>query len=552
MLEQRIWMAQGINATYVSFRLVRATRPVALEIRPLCTFRDYHAHRRGFSETTVLRCADGLQVKFPSSPACWIKMEGAEIDVAPDWYWNFKHREEEARGLDGIEDLLCPGILKISLAAGENRVLVLSVDPHAPTSEVAQQAELDRQQKLTSADLGRVADEWSVFGTRLRLAADQFIVDRRRPETPGGKSVIAGYPWFADWGRDTMIALPGLALTTERFEIADQILRTFAGFLSQGMLPNRFPDSGERPEYNTADATLWFFLAVEQYVRLSGDIRLRRDLYPALKESIAWHVRGTRYGIGMDPKDGLLRAGEPGVQLTWMDAKVGDWVVTPRIGKCVEINALWFNALQAMKEFAAQERDSEASARFTALTETVVENFGQRFWNVRNCCLYDVVDGPEGDLDEFGRRADASMRPNQIFAVSLEHGLLGAVRARAVVDACARRLWTPVGLRSLAADDPRFAPRYCGGPSERDGAYHQGTVWSWLLGPFTLAHFRAYGDLAIARSYLAGLNGHLREGCVGQVSEIFDGMPPFAPRGCFAQAWGVAEALRAWRILDER
>jgi predicted glycogen debranching enzyme len=309
------------------------------------------------------------------------------------------------------------------------------------------------------------------------------------------------------------------------------------------MLPNRFPDTGQTPEYNTVDATLWYFIAVHEYLRYSHDAALRQQLYPLLCDIIAWHVRGTRFGIQVDESDGLLSAGTSGTQLTWMDAKVGDWVVTPRAGKCVEINALWFNALMIMRELAAAEQDHAAAVEFASRAARVADSFNSRFWFAAGGYLYDVI-----ALDGL---PDPSLRPNQLFAISLPHRLLDQHRARAVVDVCARTLWTPLGLRSLAPHQRDYLGHCCGTPAQRDAAYHQGTVWSWLLGPFVIAHFRAHGNAALARSYLAGLEAHLRQGCVGQISEIFDGDPPFTPRGCYAQAWSVAETLRAWSELHD-
>jgi len=555
VLEQRIWMAHGFNTTYVRYRVVRASGPVDLELRPLCTYRDYHSLRRGRADVRVSLCSDGIEVRYPDGQPYRICMDGATVTLSPDWYWNFKHREESARGLDDLEDLFAPALLRVSLAPGGMRTVVLSGDAASPApADEALEADVRRQRQLLTlppqmtGGPARGGNDWE---RQLVLAADQFIADRENAAGARvGKTVIAGYPWFSDWGRDTMIALPGLTLATGRFEVAAGILRTFAGFLSDGMLPNRFPDGGEPPEYNTADATLWFFVAVDEYIRASGDTTLRTQLYPALKEAVTWYRKGTRYGIRVDGNDGLLRAGEPGLQLTWMDAKVGDWVVTARIGKCVELNALWYNALNIMKGLAEQEGDADGARTFASWLDHFTASFEYRFWFVRGGYLYDVIDGPEGTVDGFGHRCDASLRPNQLFAVSLRYPLLRDARARAVVDVCARKLWTPVGLRSLAADDPRFAPAYRGGQRERDGAYHQGTVWSWLLGPFALAHFNAYRDASRARGYLTGFKGHLREACLGQVSEIFDGAAPFTARGCYAQAWAVAEILRAWRQLD--
>jgi predicted glycogen debranching enzyme len=338
-----------------------------------------------------------------------------------------------------------------------------------------------------------------------------------------------------------MIALPGLGLATGRHDVARSVLRTFGRFVSEGMLPNRFPDGGETPEYNTVDATLWYFHALDQYLAATGDRQLVAELYPVLLEIVEAHLTGTRYRIHADT-DGLLHAGEPGVQLTWMDAKVGDWVVTPRIGKPVEINALWYRALVVMESFAALQGDPLAERRFAMLAGNVLRSFRRRYWSKEHGYLADVIDGPSGT-------ADYSLRPNQIFAVSLDPTLLEQEQAGAVVDVCARELWTPVGLRSLAQREREYTGRYAGGPRDRDAVYHQGTVWSWLLGPFALAHWQVYRDAAAARAYLSGIAPHLREACIGQVSEVFAGDAPHAPEGCVAQAWSVAEVLRAWREI---
>src|SRR5437660_6273672 len=374
---------------------------------------------------------------------------------------------------------------------------------------------------------------------RLVLAADQFLVRRPLPDDPDGATVIAGYHWFGDWGRDTMIALPGLTLATGRPELARKILTTFARFVDRGMLPNRFPDGSGAPEYNTADATLWYVEALRAYHESTGDDGLLKDLYLTLESILAWHRDGTRYGIRQDPADGLLAAGEPGVQLTWMDAKVGDWVVTPRIGKPVEINALWYNALVAMAGFARRLR--RPAGDLEAQASRVAAGF-ERFWNPHDGRCFDVLDGPDGK--------DTALRPNQIFAVSLPASPLSAERRRAVVDACARHLLISYGLRSLAPSDAHYVGRYGGDQRTRDGAYHQGTAWSWLLGPFALAHFAAYGDAARAREFLVPLADHLEDHGLGSIAEIFDGDVPFAPHGCIAQAWSVAETLRAWQALD--
>ena len=473
------------------------------------------------------------------------------------WYWNVRHREEGARGLDELEDLFHPGYFECELAPGQSQAWILTAETHEPMSAVAAwAAECARQKEIVTrlrripACVGAAAEAAPL--ERLALAADQFLVERR--DLGGGATgatVIAGYPWFSDWGRDTMIALPGLTLATGRGDIAASVLRTFARFVNQGMLPNRFPDGGEAPEYNTVDASLWYFVAVHEYLRATHDPVLAAQLYPVLKDMLGWHTRGTRYGIRVDPEDGLLRAGEPGVQLTWMDAKVDDWVVTPRIGKPVEVNALWFNALSIVRDLAAELGHEPDRAEFARLAAAVQSQFEQAFWFEAGGYLYDVIDGNEGAPDASGRRRDASLRPNQIFALSLPHTLLGAQKARRVLEVCAAELWTPLGLRSLAPRDHRYQGHYGGDPLERDRAYHQGTVWSWLLGPFVTAHYRVHGNAPAALAFLRGIPAHLREACIGQVSEIADGEPPFAPRGCFAQAWGVAEVLRAWTQVLE-
>jgi len=370
---------------------------------------------------------------------------------------------------------------------------------------------------------------------QLTLAADQFIASRPLTANDSGHTIIAGYHWFGDWGRDTMISLPGLTLTTRRFDIARSILSTFAQFAHQGMLPNRFPDAGEEPEYNTVDATLWYVEAVRQYIDATGDHTLLKTLFPVLLDMLNWYRKGTRFGIGMDPKDHLLYAGEEGLQLTWMDAKVGDWVVTPRIGKPVEINALWYQAWLTLGQFAKHLH--EPHKEFLQLANAIYTSF-QRFWHepLRRC--YDVLDGPHGH--------DTAPRPNQLFAVSLPHSPLTDKQQQAVVDYCAQHLYTSYGLRSLGPEDPHYVGQYGGNIQKRDGAYHQGTVWGWLLGAFVLAHHRVYRNRRMALSYLKPIAHHLNDYGLGTLGEIFDGQPPFAPQGCIAQAWTVAEVLRAW------
>jgi predicted glycogen debranching enzyme len=554
LLEQRIWMANGRNTTYVSFTLRAATQAMDLELAPLCAYRDYHTHTQGGWPLDVATEPLGCRVTaFSGARPYRLLTDRGEFSAAPDWYWNFHHRVESERGLDAREDLFRPGVFRARLAPGETLTFIATAESDAPETPRAAFANETTRQRSLLRSAPEDAPRWV---KQLTLAADQFIVQRWSGHQQAGTTVIAGYPWFSDWGRDTMIALPGLALATGRASDAASILRTFASHASEGMLPNRFPDSGEAPEYNTVDATLWYFHAIDAYLDATGgDRALLRDLYPALREIIDWHRRGTRFGIRVDAADGLLHAGERGVQLTWMDAKIGDWVVTPRIGKPVEINALWHFALGRLAKWSAALGDKRAATELTREAARVAASFSKAFWFAEGGYLFDVVDSADDEFpsaaNALGQRADASLRPNQIFAVTLAPELLDDNQTRAVVATCARHLLTPVGLRSLAPSDPRFASRYHGGPRERDSVYHQGTVWSWLSGPFAFAHYRAFGNATHSLALLEGMGAHLGEACLGTLSEIFDGQPPHTPRGCFAQAWSVSETLRAWHALTK-
>jgi len=548
LIEKRLIMPHGENTTLIEYRVLRASAPVHLLVRPLCTYRDYHSHTQGGWDFGYQTLDDGFRIEaFEDAQPYEVRAVGAAEHVAtPEWYWRFRHRVEAYRGLDESEDLFGPGAFRAELAAGGAVAFVISSESSPSTDfHQAYTTEITRRQSLLD-NVDR--PELPAWVQQLVLSADQFVVARRSANVADGKTVIAGYPWFGDWGRDTMIALPGLTLTTGRFDVAQDILQTFAKHIDRGMLPNRFPDSGEEPEYNTIDATLWYIHAIREYTVHSRDTQLVAALFDTLIDIVDWHRRGTRYDIHVDSEDGLLTAGQEGVQLTWMDAKVGDWVVTPRIGKCVEINALWYNALVCIADLAIRLNKSDVAATFQQQASEVAKSF-QRFWSDELGYLHDVIDGPEGVAGGDGKRADSSLRPNQIFAVSLPFSPLNPEHQRAVVDACACGLVTSYGLRSLGPSEAHYVAHYGGGPLERDGAYHQGTVWAWLLAPFAEAHFRVYGNVEQAQSFLDPLGVHLREACLGSISEIFDAEPPHVARGCFAQAWSVSETLRVWMKL---
>jgi predicted glycogen debranching enzyme len=461
-------------------------------------------------------------------PRLYFSHNAASVERSGQWYRDFEYAIERERGFDYREDLYQPFSLTFKLSKPAF-VIASTEHEHLADFELLEKTEIKRRAMLVAK-----AGKRKTLSPHLALAADQFIVERG-----DGKTVIAGYPWFSDWGRDTMIALNGLTLATNREEIAESILAEFANHISEGMLPNRFPDAGEEPEYNTVDATLWYFEAIRAYLQKTGDIEfVREKLYDKLVDIIDWHVMGTRYGIKVDT-DGLLSAGEPGVQLTWMDAKIGDWVVTPRTGKPVEIQALWYNALRIMADIAAILGDEEKQDEYADMAEIARESFNGQFWNEAEQCLYDVVNG---------NGKDAAVRPNQIFAVSLPYTMVSDEKAEKIVEKVEAELLTPVGLRSLSPADPAYVPRYIGSPLERDSAYHQGTVWGWLIGPFLDSYRRVHPDNPTTRKrvsvILSGFETHLMQAMAGQVSEIFDAEAPFAPRGCPAQAWSVAELLR--------
>jgi len=541
LLEKRVWMQQGANTTYVRYDLVRAGRPLTLILKALVNYRDYHATTRAnHRRFDVQRFKHGLGITaFEGAVPFYLLSATADAEPAHDWFRDFELAEERRRGYDDREDHLHTGTFRARLKPGDSVTLVASTEP-APNldGDAALEARREYERDLLecwSQQSPRVARQAPAWIGQLVLAADQFIVECPQAGDSEGCSVIAGYPWFGEWGRDTLISLPGLALSTGRPEIARRILCRWAQYVDCGMLPNRLPDAGRVREYNAVDAALWYFEALRQYYAATRDRGLLAELFPVLGDIIDWHIRGTRFKIHVDHADGLLCAGDPGVPLTWMDAKVGDGVVTPRIGKPVEVNALWYNALVVMSGFAREL--GTLAGNYAAMARRTRRGFA-RFWNEAAGYCFDVIDGPEGN--------DASLRPNQILAVSLPATPLTRQRQRAVVDVGARHLLTPFGLRSLAPGDPRYRGRYEGGPRERDAAYHQGTAWGWLLGPFVLAHLRVYRDPNRAAAFLQPFEHHLKVHGVGTASEIFDGDAPFRPRGCIAQAWTVAEILRAW------
>jgi predicted glycogen debranching enzyme len=532
-IEQELFVPQGVSLVAVRWRLLGdggAGGPAAvrLHVRPFLSGRDLHALHHANPAFDFEAVAEGERVSWaPYRGVPRIEaVSNGSYRQAPEWYHNFLYSEERARGLDFEEDLAAPGIFSWDLAASE-AVLILGTAGALPSDSAVQafsrlrHTEHDRRRRLGSA---------------LLRAGDAYLVRRG-----SGKTIVAGYPWFTDWGRDTFIALRGLCLATGRLSEARSILLQWAGLVSEGMLPNRFVDQGDAPEFNSVDASLWYVIAVHDYLRAmeaGGRKTAESDrdiLAEAVRAIVSGYSRGTRFGIRLEP-DGLLAAGEPGVQLTWMDAKVGDWVVTPRIGKPVEIQALWLNALRIAGEFTREHRDA---------LEQGLRSFNQRFWYADGGYLFDVV-----DVDHHLGSVDPTLRPNQILAVGgLPYAVLDERLAPHVVDTVAATLWTPLGLRTLPRDDPRYVARYEGDVRSRDGGYHQGTVWPWLLGPFVEAWVRVRGNTPAARRearkrFFDPLLEHLWQAGLGHVAEIADAEPPHTPRGCPFQAWSVGEALR--------
>ena len=558
VIEKRLFLPHMQNSVLLSYELLSGAAKVELSLRPSVNFR---AQESPVSEPLgwpyAFRAVAGhfeLWLTDSAIPPLRITLTAADTAFTSKSTRidNVLYPVEESRGYQARGDLWSPGYFTFALHAHQPATLVASTEPIETMGVMAPQelleAERGRRRRLLAL-AGPGAQDGIV--AELVLAADQFII------TPAGRAgesarahafgdevrtVIAGYHWFTDWGRDTMISLEGLTLTTGRWLEAGYILRTFAHYVRDGLIPNMFPEGEREGLYHTADATLWFFHAVDRYVETSGDRLTLSLLYPTLKRIIECHVRGTRFGIHVDPRDGLLIQGADEAQLTWMDAKVGGWVVTPRRGKAVEINALWFNALRLMERWAPGHAD-EASA-YRARADQAQHAFNERFWFAEGGYLYDVVDA-EGDGN------DPKCRPNQVFAIALPNPVLARERWAQVMGVVRDRLLTPVGLRSLAPGDPDYKARYFGDLRTRDAAYHQGTVWGWLVGPFIDAWLKVYpDDLAGARRALDGFAPHLDEACIGSISEVFDAQPPYTPRGCIAQAWSVAELLRVNRAVS--
>jgi len=554
VIEKRVSLVHMQNTVHVSYRVLEGGGTLKLELRPSVSFRPHEGRVVGAVPTEYSLNATGgrFEISGPSPyPPLRMFVFGDSPSFTIDGHevQNLVYRIEKGRGYDHVGALWSPGYLRAELAKGHDVTFVasteswesmLALDPAA-----AYAAETLRRERLIAEADPRARGG---MGEELVLAGDQFVitpasrvVDTARAQAAGDevRTVIAGYHWFTDWGRDTMISLEGLTLSTGRHQEAGYILRTFGLYVKDGLIPNMFPEGKSDGLYHTADATLWFFHALDRYLEATGDRLTLQVLLPALKDIFQKHMQGTRFGIRVDPEDGLLTQGEEGVQLTWMDAKVDDWVVTPRRGKAVELNALFYNALRLLSRWLREEEGEASALPVTEAADRVRTSFNQRFWYAEGGHLYDVLDGPDG-------KSDPALRPNQIFAISLTHPVLAEERWRAVMDVVERELVTPVGLRSLGRNHPDYKPRYDGDLRSRDAAYHQGTVWSWLSGPFVDAWLKVNpGKEEEAQRFLAGFGPHLGEAGMGSISEVFDAEPPFTPRGCVAQAWGVAEVLRA-------
>ncbi len=554
VLEKRVCMVHTQNTTYITYRLIQG-KDAVLDLRPAVDIRPHEGLLEGpkHEQYRFSAVAHGYELVVSSDlPPLRLAFlgEGSSFQSALEQVSDLRYRIEQSRGYDWKGNLWSPGCFSVRLEEGHGASLVASTEPWdhvaALSPEDAFAGESERRRRLL-----RTAPEEARSGiaAELVLAADQFLItpvgrtrDTVQAHSIGDevRTVIAGYHWFAEWGRDTMITLEGLTLSTGRFLDAQYILRSFAKYIRNGLIPNMFPEGKISGLYHTADASLWFFHAADRYIQATQDIETREVLLPKLLDIIEHHQRGTDFGIGVDPSDGLLRQGADGYQLTWMDAKVDDWVVTPRRGKAVEINALWYNALCVASSWLEAEGDLERARQLSNTAGKVFDSFNAKFWSPKLGYCFDVV-----DVDNEGGRTDASLGPNQVFSISLPHAVLAEDKWQTVLDIVRKELVTPMGLRSLAPTDPNFKARYDGDLRSRDAAYHQGTVWAWLIGPFFDAWLRANpGDWKTAKTFLAGFDAEMSEAGIGTISEIFDAEPPFSPRGCIAQAWSVAEVLR--------
>ena len=555
VVEKRVWMPHGQNTTLVQYRLIEG-KSAAIELRPGLHFRGYEAAvdsapPSGYEVGTdngflYVGGVEGL-------PRVHMHVERNLGEFVADErrFSELDYPVEIARGFPARGDAWSPGYFRAELRGDATIVFVASTEREDEIASLpsadARACEHERRRRLARSADPRVQDP---VGLELVMAADQFIItpagrlaDATRAKAMGDeiRTVIAGYHWFTDWGRDTMISLEGLTLTTGRHREAAFILRTFAHYVKDGLIPNMFPDGSNQGLYHTADATLWFFHAFERYLVATQDEDMLVELLPVMHDIIDKHEQGTRFGIRMDPSDSLLTQGEEGYQLTWMDAKVDGWVVTPRRGKAVEINALWHNALCNTAKWTETVRGAQSGKRYAERAAKVRESFNARFWNPKRGFLFDVIDGEGGDSD--------LCRPNQVLAISLENPVLARERWSDVMKAVEEKLLTPVGLRSLAPGEPEYKERYFGDLRTRDAAYHQGTVWGWLIGPYVDAWLKVHpNDDTRARELLHGLVAHLDEFGAGSVAEVFDATEPYTPRGCIAQAWSVAELLRCWAV----
>jgi predicted glycogen debranching enzyme len=551
-VEKRIALPHKQNTVFVIYRMLSGKGPLRLTLVPSIHHRSHDDPiNTPLPGTVRLTEIDGLyEFSINKLPPLRLLVHGHSQTFTVKRQVSLEefYAVEESRGYEHRGILWVPGFFCVDLAPDQPTALVASTEPWEAITKLdpndALRAEIDRRANLLSSVDDTVRNR---IGAELVLAADQFlatpvgrndVATQMHTEIDKACTVIAGYHWFTDWGRDTMISLEGLTLTTGRFAEAGCILRTFAHAIRDGLVPSLFPEGGKEGLYHSADATLWFFHAIDRYLAATADLDTLEMLLPKLIHSAGFYLRGTRFGISVDPEDGLLRQGQEGFQLTWMDAKVQDWVITPRRGKTVEINALWYNALCLLARWTGKLRGDREAKIWLDHAKRACESFNQRFWYESGGYLYDVVDGEQGD--------DPACRPNQVLAISLGHPVLDAERWEAVLSVVKDRLLTPVGLRSLSPDHPNYCPRYLGNLRARDAAYHQGTVWAWLMGPFIDSWLKTYPrDFDTVHGFLSDFEQHLSEGCIGSINEIFDAEPPFAPRGCISQAWSVAEVLRA-------